>query len=265
MLSATQQIILGIVQGITEWLPISSSGALVLVMTNFFNITDLQDLITTALFFHLGTFFAALIYFRREATQIFKTIFKYKFSDERNKKTLKFLFFSTLISGAVGIVILKTIENFDSLNLTGKAISFLIGIFLLFTGILQIKSKKSGTKNERDLKINDGLFLGIAQGLSVLPGISRSGITVSSLLLKKFNETTALKISFLMSLPIILIANIILNFEDLVFTTTALYGLLTSFVFGILTIHILMKLSKKINFGWFVLIFALLMMGSVLI
>ncbi|GAG03940.1 unnamed protein product, partial [marine sediment metagenome] len=107
--------------------------------------------------------------------------------------------------------------------------------------------------------------LGIVQGFSSLPGLSRSGITISTLLLKKFDDTSALRLSFLMSLPVVLFGNLFLNLNDFTLTSAAIYGLLASFIFGLLTIHILMNLSKRINFGWFVLIFAVLLMASVLI
>lgn len=264
MLTIFQQIILGIVQGITEWIPISSSAALVLILSNFYGVTNLHDLITTALFFHLGTFFAALIYFRRDVAKIFKTMFHYKIAAVKDKKTFIFLLISTILSGALGILFLIFLDSFEW-DVTGKVISFGVGILLLFTGILQLKIKPSGLKDEYDLKLSDSVLLGVAQGVSALPGISRSGITVSTLLLKKFKDTTALRLSFLMSLPIVLVANIILNYHDLIFTSNAFYGLVASFVFGTLTIHTLMKLSKKINFGWFVIIFAALMVVSVLV
>lgn len=265
-LTIIQMIVLGIIQGITEWIPISSSAAIVLVLSNIYKITDPDILVRTALFFHLGTFLAALVYFRKEVVEIFRNLFHYKFADQTQKRTIKFLFFSTLISGAVGIVLLKSvIEIGGYTDITGKTISFVVGLMLFITGILQLTIKRSGVKRERDLKINDGILLGIAQGVSVLPGVSRSGITVSTLLLRKFDDTTTLKLSFLMSLPIVLLGNIFLNLGDFVFSTIGLYGILASFIFGILTIHLLMKVSRKINFGYFVIAFAVLMMLSILI
>ena len=83
VLTALQQIILGILQGITEWLPISSSGILALVMSNFFGITDIGDLISKLLLLHLGTFFAALIYFRKDVAKLIKTLFNYKKAGEK--------------------------------------------------------------------------------------------------------------------------------------------------------------------------------------
>ena len=263
-LTILQQIILGIIQGITEWLPISSSGILALVMSNFYEITDLGFLLHAALFLHLGTFLAALVYFRKDVWKLVKAIFNYRRSNNETQKIFNFILITTIITGILGLLILMILSNID-FGLTGKAISFFVGFFLLITGIFQIKVRARGLRKEINLKKNDSVLLGIVQGLSSLPGLSRSGITVSALLLKKFDDTSALRLSFLMSLPVVLIGNLFLNLNDFTFTNTALYGLLASFVFGLLTIHALISLSKRINFGWFVLIFAVLMMASVLI
>jgi len=262
--TAFQQIILGIIQGITEWLPISSSGILALVMSNFFEITDLGALIRIALFLHLGTFFAALIYFRKDVVKLIKTLFNYKRSDDETQKIFNFILITTIITGILGLLILKLLSNIN-LELTGKTISFVVGFFLLITGIFQIKVRTRGLRKEANLKKNDSLLLGIAQGLSSLPGLSRSGITISALLLKKFDDTSALRLSFLMSLPVVLFGNLLLNLNGFTLTSATIYGLLASFIFGLLTIHALMSLSKRINFGWFVLVFAVLLMASVLI
>ncbi len=255
-LTIVHQIILGIIQGITEWLPISSSGMTSLVMANFYGITDISMLLQQSLFLHFGTFFAALLYFRKEIKNLFIS----------NKKTLNFLIISTIITGVLGILLMKFLIGIN-LELTGKTISFVIGIFLLITGGMQLVSRKKGLRTENNLKISDSILPGIAQGFAVLPGISRSGITTSTLLMKKFDDTSALRLSFLMSLPIVLLGNIFINLPDIteVFTPISFIGLLFSFVFGLLTIHLLMKISRKINFAWFVIIFALLMMISVLI
>lgn len=254
-----QQLILGIIQGITEWIPLSSSGMTILVMTNFFGITDISALLQQALFLHLGTFFAALIYFKKEVRELLT--FK-----KESRKTLNFLIISTIITGVLGILLMKFLIG-SNLELTGKTITFAVGFLLLITGGMQLVSRKKGLKTERDLKITDSILPGFAQGFAVLPGISRSGITTSTLLLKKFNDTSALRLSFLMSLPIVLLGNIFLNLSNITttFTTVSLVGLVASFVFGILTIHLLMRLSKRINFAWFAIIFAVLMILSVLI
>lgn len=263
-LTIIQQLILGLIQGITEWLPISSSAFTILVMSNFYQITDTSFLLHAALLLHLGTFLAALIYFRNEVADLIISLFNYKKSNQETKNILKFLIFTTIISGIIGIFILKFISEIN-LELTGKSITFGIGFLLLITAGFQLSSKKKGLRKETQIKTSDSWIAGIAQGFASLPGISRSGITISTLLLKKFDDTTALRLSFLMSMPIVLLGNIFLNFGDFTFTSTTIYGLLASFIFGLLTIHGLMRLSKRINFGWFVLGFAVLMMLSVII
>jgi undecaprenyl-diphosphatase len=99
--------------------------------------------------------------------------------------------------------------------------------------------------------------------LAVLPGLSRSGLTISALLLRKFDNASALKLSFLMSLPVVLGGNIVLNFKYFTFSTELLLGLIFSFIFGLLTISLLLKIARKVNFGWFVLIFGVVMIISI--
>ncbi len=259
-LSIFQYFVLGILQGIFEWLPVSSSAILDLVLANLFSITDVKALMTISLFLHLGTFFSALIYFWKDIKILTKTLFNYSSSSDSEKKFFNYIFYSTIITGILGFLIWKLIGAFsNSLELTGKVITLAIGILLLLTGVIQIKVKVKGNKKIKDLKTKDGIILGTAQGLALLPGISRSGITISLLLLKKFDGKTALRLSFLMSLPIVLIANIFLNTSAFSFSFPAIIGFLTSFLFGILTISALMKLSQKINFGWFVLLFGILL------
>jgi undecaprenyl-diphosphatase len=263
-LTVLQYVLLGIIQGITEWIPISSSGATTLIMTNFFEITDLPTILQSALFLHLGTFFAALVYFRKDVWKLTRSIFNYQASSTETKKILSFLVISTIITGVLGFILLQILSS-TSFTTTGKAITFFVGFLLLITGIFQIKIRDRGIRDESSLKKEDNILLGLVQGISVLPGLSRSGMTISTLLLRKFNDTSSLRLSFLMSLPVILIGNIFLNINDFAITNAALYGLAASFVFGLLTIAGLMTLSRRINFGWFVFIFAIVMMASILV
>ena len=260
-------IILGIIQGITEWLPISSEGALILVEVNFFkNQSGLANLISYVLFLHLGTFFAALIYFRKDVFLLLKGLFNYQKADKETRKTLNFLILTTIISGLLGFLIFELIEGMeDNIVSGGKGITLLIGIMLLVTAFLQFQRKGRGKKEIVDLKTSDGILLGIFQGASVIPGLSRSGLTVSALLLRKFNESQALKLSFLMSLPAILAGNIALNLNNFSFSLEFLLGFSFSFLFGILTIHLLLKIANRLNFAWFVLFFALITIISLFI
>ena len=263
-----ESIVLGIIQGIAEWLPISSEGLLILAKVRFFGGGDVKELINYAMFLHLGTFFAALIYFRKAILLLIKALFKYRTAKVEVRKLLNFYILATAISGAVGLAILMGIRQIDgdSLLLTGRGIVLLISTMLLITAFLQLgRKKEGGYRKIANLEKKDSLILGVAQGLSIVPGLSRSGLTVSAFLLRKFDDAAALKMSFLMSLPVILGGNIYLNFNQSFLTIESLIGLALSFIVGIFTIHILLKIAKKLNFGWFVLLFAGIMILSVFI
>lgn len=252
-----EQIILGIIQGIAEWLPVSSEGAIVLVKTNVFHeAPHFEELVKHALFLHLGTFLAALIYYRKEVIVLLKTLVQYKSQDLESKKLFTFLFWTTVISGVLGIMLLKGItQASEHFEVTGKTITAIIGCLLIGTGILELKAAKPGYRNISQLRFYDCIVTGIAQGFAAMPGFSRSGLTMSTLLLLKFDKEHALKLSFLLSLPIVLAGNIILNSDKFAFSLESLVGLLFAFVFGLATIHLLLKLARSINFGYFMLIF----------
>lgn len=253
--------ILGAVQGIAEWLPVSSEGALVLVQQALHGALPLQDMIRTALFLHLGTFFAALVYFRQDVFTLLRALVRPRESSPEEKQTLWFLIIATALSGALGAFFLLVISReFDALaEAGGTAVTFLVGILLLVTAMLQFRAKEEGgERNAATLTRNDGVILGLAQALSVFPGISRSGITVAALLLKKFSKQSALRLSFLLSLPIVLVGNIVLAWGGAALTGEALWGLFFSFLFGIITIRALFSLAEKLHFGWFVFTFGIL-------
>jgi undecaprenyl-diphosphatase len=257
-----EAIILGIVQGIFEWLPVSSEGLIVIIKANFFGELDIENIVQMALFLHLGTFLAAFFYFWKDIKQLTSALFTYKRIEEETRKILLFLLIGTIITGVFGIVLLKTFiiyveGNFEA---TSAAINLIVGILLLITGFIQLRTgKKEGQKQEKELKISDSVTLGFVQAFAVLPGLSRSGLTISALLLKKFNKTLSLRLSFLMSLPVVLFGNVFLNFELFSFSIDFFIGLIASFLLGFATIHWLIKISQKINFGNFVIGFGILM------
>lgn len=262
-----EAIISGAIQGIVEWLPVSSEGLLVLIKVNFFGGKGLDIVLKEVLFLHLGTFLAALVYFRKEVIALLKACFNYKASNNETRQIFKFVIITTIISGLLGFLFLKIFTGLETqLEITAKIITLGIGLLLLITGWLQIRARrKKGVKQVNDIKNADSVLLGFLQGLAVLPGLSRSGLTVSGLLLRKFDDVTALKLSFLMSLPIVLLGNIVLNLDKFAFSGYSMIELLFSFVFGIITIDLLLRFARKINFGWFVLIFGLATIAAVLI
>jgi undecaprenyl-diphosphatase len=252
-----EQIVLGIVQGVAEWLPVSSSGLLVLVQTQLFGQAGLAEMIKLALFLHLGTFLAALIYFRKDILNLFR---------QKESQLRNFLIVSTLVSGGLGFLLLQLIADLESMTkLTGSLITAIVGIFLIITGVLQIKTDGKGKKVFNDLNYLDAGIFGVVQGLAVLPGFSRSGLTIAVLLLRGVDKITALKASFLAGLPIIFAGNILLNINKFSLDNGYLIGMAAAFIFGILTIHGFLKLAKKINFGYFVTAFGVITLISSLV
>lgn len=255
-----EAIISGTIQGIAEWLPISSEGLLILIKTNFFG-GSLGIALKEVLFLHLGTVLAALVYFRKDVCGLIKTFFNYKSADEENRQVLKFIIITSVISGLLGLLFLKVLTDFE---MTAKVINLAIGLLLLITAFFLIKAKKM-KGDKKIIQNSDSVLLGFLQGIAVLPGLSRSGLTVSGLLLRKFDDEAALRLSFLMSIPIVLAGNVVLNFDKFSFDGYSFISFLFAFVFGIITIDLLLRFARKINFGYFVLIFGIITILAVLI
>ncbi|MCK5017310.1 MAG: undecaprenyl-diphosphate phosphatase, partial [Candidatus Peribacteraceae bacterium] len=165
----------GILQGIFEWLPISSQGNLVLIMTGIFGYAA-ETSLKYSIFLHSGTLVAALVYFRKDVFKILKNLKGYKPDFSGDNRLLTFLVVSTIITGAIGYPIFKYIMLS---NFAGEVLIGLVGLALITTGLIQKFSKTNGLKTEHNLSLKDSIVLGIAQGFSAIPGISRSGITVS--------------------------------------------------------------------------------------
>jgi undecaprenyl-diphosphatase len=263
-----EHFIVGAIQGVAEWLPVSSEGAVVFMRAWLFSgELDLKELVRFSLFLHAGTFLAALVYLRADVWRILKSLFWHT-PDEWTRATTRFLIVSTGVSGVIGFALLQVVQQaVFSLELGSYGLMAAVGALLVITGFIQLKRKtipKGGFLQEKtnvvetlrgggNLTLIDSLIAGIAQGFAVLPGISRSGSTVAVLLLRKIDDAEALRLSFLMSLPIVLAGNIILNAQFFLHINSAnLVALGSSFFFGLLSIHALMHVARRVNFGWFV-------------
>jgi undecaprenyl-diphosphatase len=246
--SIIETIVLGAIQGVSEWLPVSSSGVLVLVQTQFWPQTSLSRMIEFALFLHAGTLLAAIVYFWGDIKAI---LFQ-------KKQVLKSLIVSTLISSGLGFLLLQMLKQVEQqITVTGKVVTGLVGLLLIVTGVVQLKNGNNGKRNLNQTTIKDAVLLGLVQALTVLPGFSRSGLTVGLLLNLGFEKVDALKLSFLAGLPVILLSNIWLNLKQLpAFNFN--WGLVVSFVIGLVSINLLFELAKKINFGYFVTFFGII-------
>lgn len=242
-----QIIILGAIQGIFEWLPISSEGITAIIMSRFLG-QGFVDAVKFSVWLHLGTLLAATIYFRKDIFGIIHNI-PYYFEDTGNTEDYSglttFLVLATVISGVVGAPLFFLMEKFKF-----QYFMIFIGSLLILNGLLQRFVKKRNIINR--VKIKDSIFAGVLQGFSILPGLSRSGLTTSVLLLRNYNAKTALRVSFLMSIPAVLAANIgLIVMNKIYFDLYSWIGVLVSFIFGLMAISLLVKIAGRFNFGSF--------------
>ena len=192
-------IILGILQGFTEPLPISSSGHLFL-FKNLFNTNMLNDL-NFEIFVNFGSFLAIFLIFYQDILKLIKSFFTYIFNPkqknivEKDFKYCLLIIIGSIPVGIAGILFKDYIENLLNLKLLGLA--FLITAFSLF-----LVKNIQGEKNDYDITYKDALIIGILQMIALIPGISRSGTVLVGCLLCKLNRKTALKYTFMLYFPV---------------------------------------------------------------
>ena len=192
-------IILGILQGFTEPLPISSSGHLFL-FKNVFN-TDMLNDLNFEIFVNFGSFLAILIIFLPDIIKLIKSFFTFIFKKEKRKATKNdfkycmLIIISSIPVGIVGALFKNNIENALSIKFLG--IAFLITAISLF-----LVKNVNGNKDDKDLTIKDALIIGLLQMVALCPGISRSGIVLVGCLLCKLKKDTALKYTFMLYFPV---------------------------------------------------------------
>ena len=239
-----QAILLAIIQGLTEFLPISSSAHLIL-LSEISGWEDQGQTFDVAL--HFGTLLAVIFYFRREINEML---------DFSHFKTM-----NTLIKSPLGVITIATIpiviigglfNQFIEANLrTSEVIAIATIIFGVLLYLSDLKGKQAGS----DLKVTLGLgfLIGLAQVFALIPGTSRSGITITAALLLGFSRTEAARFSFLLAIPVIIAANIlgvfeVIQAEHLVFNYLDLFlGVSISFLVAYLTIGWFLSLIERIG------------------
>ncbi len=252
----TDFIMVGLLQGVTEWLPISSSGQSMLALINFLSLNP-ETALKLAIYLHTGTLLAVSVKYRRDLLEVLKSI-----PGLRDDRLTLFLVVSTLISALIGAPIYILMRDYLRYYGGGGTVTVLIGFSLLFTGaLLYLSKERFGVKKVRDVRVSDMIVCGIAQGLSVIPGISRSGVTVSAMLLVGFRQDIALKLSFLMSIPAVFGVVFVeyLSGDIVSLNYTGLFtGILVAFIAGYLTIEALLLFSRRVRFDFFCIFFGLL-------
>lgn len=237
-------VILGIVQGITEFLPISSTAHLILI-PYFARIPDFG--LTFNVGIHLGTLLAVFIYFIKDWWELFLSIFK----GGEKRKLLGLIILASIPAGVLGVLLDPIVEKFSE----PQTYSFAIWVILLgvvIFGLIFLILEKYSRKNlgVKDLNTKKALTIGLWQVLALFPGVSRSGSTIAGGMFTGLRRDEATRFSFYLSLPIISGA-VLFKITDLLKSESngelilILYGAIISFIVGILSIHLLLSYVKR--------------------
>ena len=237
-------IILGIIQGLTEFLPVSSSGHLV-IFGKLLHLGGNQIALSVVL--HLGTVLSVLVFFRKELRVFLK-----------DRKLLLLGALVVLITGLIGIL---GKDFFEKLFVQSKTVA----IAWVFCGVILICTRNFNRPGKKSLNFKDAVILGLTQALAIIPGVSRSGITISTLLFRRIDQSFAFTFSFLVSLPLILGATI-LEAKDIRLLAQAdihklSAGFIFSFITGLCALYLLKRVlenSKFYYFGYYCIFMAII-------
>ncbi|MCB2211870.1 undecaprenyl-diphosphatase UppP [bacterium] len=232
-----QALLLGLVQGLTEFLPISSSGHLVLV-NHLLGISD--DSIVFEIAVHLGTLVAVLIYFRRDLADIIGGFFR----GGRGMRVGWMLIIAMVPTAIIGFGFKDFFESmFDAPKYASAG--------LLFTSLILFLSERvrQGTRGLTGIRVIDALLIGTLQGLAIMPGVSRSGSTIAAGLFAGLDRDTAARFSFLLAIPAILGAAV-LHAKDFValpidMMVPSVAGFLVAMFSGYIAIEVLMRIIRR--------------------
>ncbi len=239
-MSFLQAVLLGVLQGLTEFLPVSSSGHLA-VLYRIFRMPAAATMTVVAIM-HLGTAAALFVYFRRRLAGIFVGFRE----NVQARKMVWYVFLASLPAGLVGLLLESRVESAFSSSL-------LVGLMLLVTGLVVFLTVFAKTRG-RQLDWHTALVIGLAQMAAILPGISRSGMTVAAALFLGLRREDAFEFSFLLSLPIVVAAAakeaVGADWNCLGLSTSILGGA-AAFFSGLVALALLRRAVVNRRFFWF--------------
>ena len=242
-----ESIILGIIQGLTEFLPVSSSGHLELAKAILGDTSVPEESLTFTVVLHFATALSTLVIFRKEVGEILKGLFQFKWNEE-------FQFSLKIVISMIPAVIIGLFFEDQLESLFGGKILF-VGLMLLVTALLLLLADRA-KNTDKNVSFSNSLVIGISQAIAMLPGISRSGATISTSVLLGIDRTKAAKFSFLMVVPLIFgkIAKDILG-GDINFQSSEIIpmsaGFVAAFVAGLLACQWMIALVKRSKLSYF--------------
>lgn len=246
-MSYLEAILLGIIQGLTEFLPVSSSGHLEIAKALFGDNSLPEESLTFTVILHFATALSTMIVFRKEVIEIISGLFKFKWN-EQSQFSLKIII-SMLPAVFIGLFFEEKLESFFGGNL------LLVGFMLLVTALLLLLADKA-KNTTKNVTYSNAFIVGISQAIAMLPGISRSGATISTSVLLGVDRTRAARFSFLMVVPLIFgkVAKDILggeiNFESAQIGTMSA-GFIAAFIAGLFACNWMIALVKKSKLSYF--------------
>jgi len=254
-----ESIVLGIIQGFTEFLPVSSSGHLELAKVILGDTSVPEESLTFTVVLHFATALSTLVIFRKEVLEIFRGLFQLKWNEEA-KFSLKIIL-SMIPAVFVGLLFEEQLAVFFSGNL------LLVGLMLLLTAVLLLLADKAKSTNKK-VSFSNAILIGVSQAIAMLPGISRSGATISTSVLLGIDRTKAARFSFLMVVPLIFgkigkdVLSGDLNFQSSEIITIAA-GFIAAFVAGLLACKWMISLVKKSKLSYFSLYCAIVGIAAI--
>ena len=242
-----QYILIGIIQGVTEFLPISSSGHLVL----FAQLTNWEDQgLFTDIAVHFGTLFAVVIYLRKDVYYFFTNIFQFKLFEDQ-------IIFKIILATLPAIILGYFI--YDYVSLYFRSIQLIALSSIVFAIILFFADRfKMESKSWNKITYIEALFVGLFQVLAFIPGASRAGVTITGSRFLNVERRSAAKFSMLLSIPIILaslilaLTNFFSDFKE-VNLNESLFATFVAFITALSSIHIMMRLLQFTNFNLFII------------
>ena len=240
-------IILGIIQGLTEFLPVSSSGHLEIAKFLLGEDKLANESLLMTVVLHCATAFSTIVIFRKEILEIFKGLLCFK-NNESFWFSVKIII-SMIPAAIIGFFFDSEVELLFNGNLT------IVGIMLIVTGLLLFMADKAKV-TEKKINLKTAFLIGISQAIAIIPGISRSGATISTAVLLGIDKENSAKFSFLMVVPLILgkVSKDILDSENLI-SDQSFYHLLIGFIFafitGIVACKWMIKLVKNSQLKYF--------------
>ncbi|MEZ8221879.1 undecaprenyl-diphosphatase [Candidatus Fervidibacteria bacterium JGI MDM2 JNZ-1-D12] len=244
MLDLFQLLLLAIVQGLTEFLPVSSSGHLALI-EHWLKVPE-EVRLSVAVFLHLGTLLALIVYFHEEIALMVRGAMK---GDKDGLKLLGYVILANFATAAIALSLEEKVEQaFGSIRF--------VALFLLITAFLLFSSEQVGKRRQDEHKLVwwRALIVGIAQGLAVFPGLSRSGATIAAGLFCGLSKEQAGRFAFVVGIPAMLGANL-LEAKDIagiqIGAAALLFATLVAFGVGMLAIHWTLKAVQLAKLRWF--------------